>query len=85
MPTTFGTVILPSPTAISTATSSPFSAVLPASGVCPITEPGGAFRSTFSFGDAASLRPASSSFFSAANVDLEPTTFGTLTLLGSSM
>ena len=85
MPTTLGTVILPSPTAISTATCSPFSAFSPAAGVWPMTEPAGALASTFSFGAGASLRSASVSFSSASNVDLAPTTSGTTTFLGSSM
>ena len=84
MPTTFGTVILPSPTAISTVTCSPFSAFSPASGVWLMTLPAGAFGSTFSFGEPASLSSASVSFFSASNVDLAPTTSGTTTFLGSS-
>ena len=85
MPTTLGTVSLPSPTAISTETCSPSSASSPAAGVWPMTEPAGALGSTFSFGAAASLNPASVSFFSASNVDLAPTTSGTTAFLGSSM
>ena len=85
MPTTFGTLILPSPTAIWTVTCSPFSAFSPAAGVWPITEPAGASGSTFSFGAPASLKPFSVSSFSASKVDLAPTTSGTTAFLGSSM
>ena len=55
-PTTFGTSTLPLPTAITIATSESFFAFSPASGVCPITVPGGASVETFCFGAGASAR-----------------------------
>ena len=81
-PTTLGTWTLPLPIAIRSATSESFLAFSPASGVWPMTVPGGASVLTFSFGAGASLRSASTSFCSASNVDFEPVTSGTVTLRG---
>ncbi len=85
MPVTFGTLILPSPTAISTVTSSSSSAFSPAFGVWPTMEPAGAFGSTFSFVVPASLSLASVRVSSASKVDFLPTRSGTTTLRGRSM
>ena len=82
-PVTLGTLILPSPTATSTVTSVSFSAFSPALGVWLRMLPAGASASTFSFGAAPSLRPASVRVSSAAKVDSLPTTSGTTVFLGS--
>ena len=84
LPTMFGTVACPLPTATWSVTSEPFSAFSPAAGTCPITVPGSASLVTFGLVCAAALRPLSTSTFSASNVDLAPTTSGTVTFLGSS-
>ena len=84
LPTTLGTVSLPSPVATRIDTSESFSAVSPGGGVCSSTLPAAAFGSTFVLTSAASRSPASVMLCSASNADGLPTTSGTVTFLGRS-